>query len=162
MRRADQVGTLRMIVDQEMRFAGAVLGRSDRMPQLVFDAALRNAQSNGVTVALNEAWLERGLDALGRLEAGSDIGRSLILGIVAHELGHHFDPERSPDRWERERFADAVAGYVLERAGYDAEPLVALLEAMPFSPNHPLPRDRRAYFQVGATVAREGRSIRLA
>lgn len=124
------------------------------MPPLRFDASLRNATSDGTSVGVNPVWMQR---ALGDGCSGDVQRRAAILGILAHELGHHHEPDPSPDRWMRERYADAVAGFVLARSGASIEPMLAVLATLPFSANHPPHAERRRCLGLGWGYGAAGR-----
>lgn len=144
MGRVELESTVRM-VEEEYARACSLLRLPG--PPLVFDPTIRNASSDGLSVAVNPIWMHRALNAV----CGPDEARrrAAVLGIMAHELGHHHDPAPSPDVWMRERYADAVAGMVLGRAGMDIEPMIGVLLALPVSPNHPRPPERRTYLRLG-------------
>lgn len=145
-----------MVVEEEYAIAAGILGK--RPPPLVFDRTLRNASSNGVRVGVNDEWMREALRACDN-EADR---RFAVRAIMAHELGHHFDPNRSPDRLVRERFADSVAGLVLGRTGGLVEPLLAVLASMPVSPNHPPLPVRRVSLELGRAYALGGWDAALA
>lgn len=139
---------MRAIVRKQHARAAEILARP--APPLIFTMGTRNASSDGAVVRVNPVWLEGAMFNSALSPADQEIA---ILGMMAHELGHHYDPDRSPNRWTREKYADAVAGLVLGRAGHDERPLCQLLSVLPFSPNHPPLDERRVFMQLGRARA---------
>lgn len=89
-------------------------------------------------------------------------GREAILGILAHELGHHIDIHSRPawmdHSWGRELQADAWAGCALARLGLGTTALQNALRAIAAypSPSHPgwdlrAPAVQRGYASCGGS-----------
>lgn len=118
-----------------------------RMPlsPLYVAEGIRNAQSDGFSVAYNPRWFRTMLapcpDAACR--------ETIVLGIMAHELGHLYDADRSDNRFVREEYADMVAGMVLAYAGRPLAPMMGLIDRLPPSPNHPIKPVRRRRVRQG-------------
>lgn len=144
------------LVGEQYRRASCVIGLTP--PPLIVDDTIRNATSDGWTVRWNPRWLGAVVE---QLALCCWCSRALARGIMAHELGHHHDARPSPVGWDREKFADVVAGMVLACSGASPEPYTRLLAIMPASPNHPSTVARQSIVRIGHRAGLDGGEDRL-
>jgi hypothetical protein len=100
---------------EQLRRAAALMGIA--VPPLMVTSRVPNAASDGRQILVNPTWLSRTMARFCSMPACQD---AVILGVMAHELGHHVFGHAADSRRDShvaELDADRVAGVVLARAG---------------------------------------------
>lgn len=117
-----------------------------KVPSLVARSDIENAASDGKNVLYNPRWM------WAKMQQYCDdkvCETAVVLGIMAHELGHHvkqhvFDDKHSHDK---EFEADCFAARVLARAGIEPEKFICVLEEFTRvcdrTGSHPCGQERR-------------------
>lgn len=137
-----QVGATRrreidQVVQSQFSRACALLGIP--RPRLVATGAVPNAASNGIAILYNRDWVGA---VLRRHCNDCECRVSVVLGFLAHELGHHvLEHARDPltPSWDKELAADHVSGLVLARAGVNGEDFERLLAELSAYASHTHP-----------------------
>lgn len=126
-----------------------------KAPPLVEDRSVDNAQSDGATIRVNPAWVEQAL------ASGCDDEKctwSFVLGVMAHELGHHAHRVEGStyDGHGEELRADEIAGRVLALEGVGASDFARILGHISGlgSETHPDGYTRMAAIQRGYNSVR--------
>jgi hypothetical protein len=127
------------------------------LPPLIEDWTVGNAQSDGRSVRVNPAWVEAELK---RGCTDEKCTWSFVMGVLAHELGHHahrVDGALFGGHAE-ELVADEIAGRVLAAEGIPADDFARILSRLSAhgSESHP------DGFSRSRAIARGYRAVALA
>lgn len=120
-------------------------------PPLVLSAAVANAASDGYRILVNPTWARA---TLAQFCADRSCNNAVMIGVLAHEVGHHVEGDaliNAPwSKRDRELRADRYAGEALAVLGVPHDHFARVLWAIsqhhsggsPFE--YPTPRDRIA------------------
>lgn len=125
---AARVAGVRRSLELAVLLAATALGAP--APALIFTDAVANASATHHALLVNPAWAS---EAFGAFASGGAEEQGLALALMAHEMGHHFDPwlaDPGHAPWAKELRADRVAGWVLGRVRQDPSRFVAMLGAL--------------------------------
>jgi len=102
-------------------------------PPLFFTHEVANAKGGNGRIWVNPRWAA---GEFNRHCSETVCERTLALALVAHELAHVFDTVNIKF-WDRELWADRIAGRTLALAGFSPDPVRRQLENEPSSETHP-------------------------
>ena len=133
-------------------------------PPLKVTTKVENAASNGTHVLINPQWAN---GVMKRHCADGRCRRSVLYGVLAHELAHHLHQDALFDGepHQQELRADALAGYAMGVNGIDATHLACVYEELSAieSDTHPHADDRIDIMRQGhAAGVRQARKNRQA
>jgi len=148
------------MIERAIRLLSRLL-EIERLPAEFCDECFSNASTDGESLGFSMQWVIEQLAS----PCGSDwCSWTNVVAVVGHELGHvlYMQYGHRGSRWDREFYADYIAGWCLGRLGiWPTAEYIAFLSWQRASETHPAGPDRIAEMRYGHDVAR-GRARRYA